>query len=91
MELKQEIQRKLFFCQKTKKLTKQQILYTLNLKKIGSERFEFNEKRFFIVKNIFDGIKEIKAFNLEKKLQNNFGNTAKKLSEIMKNFLLIKK
>ena len=59
------------------------------LKKIGSERFEFNEKRFFIVKNIFDGIKEIKAFNLEKKLQNNFGSTAKKLSEIMTNFAVI--
>ena len=28
------------------------------LKKIGSERFEFNEKRFFIVKNIFVELKK---------------------------------
>ena len=47
------------------------------------------KKRFFIVKKYFDGIKEIKAFNLEKKLQNNFGSTAKKLSEIMTNFAVI--
>ena len=55
------------------------------LKKIGSERFEFNEKRFFIVKNIFDGIKEIKAFNLEKNSKIILEVLQKKLSEIMTN------
>ena len=44
------------------------------LKNFGDQRYNANEKRFFIVDEIFNAIRELKFFNLTEKYKFNFNN-----------------